>query len=451
MRCLRTVLIKTSMQKSMKKVDSGKSVKSVTRLVNSVSSLASSGTGLIKNLSHKAVNPEGEVVVSDILEDNVPQKKDGVVLDSASSIQNWLTSVRPEVSPAIAEAIQGQLYVLSFVQTPTMAGMAVDNLIFCLDKSLKKASYEEEKAFIRETFCSMIQNLMFIGDARLAYAIEKNREEAGALLIQAGDILNSTISAIASSVSAPGAAIPQIANIFENQVAKEGFFKKIGSWISKKKEIESKKADYYLTISNMFKVLDRYSSLIGPSILICGMLERYRPAVISYYREQLEKDVKERSGAAVEAVSSIIVASGQLLDSIWNPKKLGSNVQKAGKTIGKIKYGESLSGIEAAEKRMIADLAVAQKMEKDIRKVQEETHTQLEQASALQFAKKKELRDRLKELDGHLGKAVKKRQDTENKLLQLQELIKQEQPKLEELRKMDEDFLRITEKFAVEL
>lgn len=438
-----------------------KSVKGITKFVDSVSSLASSEANLISRITHKKSDDPNSDAEKEIKKDKTKNKKaqedemmtkqDESVLDSAAAMRNWLVRVQPEVPPAIAEAIKGQLYVLSFVQSPAMAGMAVDNLIFCLDKSIKASSNDKQKAFIRETFCSMIQNLMFIMDARLTYAINKSQEEAGALLTQAGELLDSTITGIASSVITPGMVIPKVANIFSEQIAKDGFFKKIGAWIGQKKELESKKAEYYTTISNMFKTLDRYSSLIGPSILICGMLERYRPMVLAYHKEQYEKDAVKRSGSQINTLSSIMISSGQLLDTIKNPKKIGENLKKAGNTIGKInsaaKY--SIGDLQRAEKQLNADLKVVQKETEDNRKEIEDVKTQLEHTSALQLGKKKALRERIELLENNRDKTKKKYLEIENRLLQVQELIKQEAPILEELKKMDEEFQRITEAYAV--
>ena len=439
--------------------DVAKSIKGLTKLFNAVGAAASSGAELVSGITHKkADNPEAEI---DNSKDRTKHKKakeveaiterDGSVLDSAVAMRDWLLDVQPGVPPAIAEAIKGQLYVLSFVQSPAMTGMAVDNLIFCLDKSIKTAVDDNQKTFIRETFCSMIQNMMFIMDARLTYAINKSREEAGALLTQAGEILDSTITAIASSVVTPEMAIPKVANIFAEQVAKEGFFKKIGAWIGQKKELESKKTEYYTTISNLFKTLDRYSSLIGPSILICGMLERYRPMVLAYHKEQYEKDVAKRSGSKINTVSSVMIASGQLLETVKNPKKIGDNVKKAGKIIGKMEPVTkcSIDDLQRAEKQLSADLIVAQKEVDNIREEIEEVKTELEHTSTLQLGKKKTLREKIESLESDKEAARKKSLEIQSRLLQVEELIKQEAPKLEELKKMDEEFQRITEKYAL--
>lgn len=422
--------------------------KGFTKIVGSISSLASTGSNFVSDLVHKEGKKEKEVSEK---KQNTKVIQQETVLDSSSSMRNWLMSVRSNVNPAVAETIQGQLYVLSFVQSPAMSGMAVDNLIFCLDKSLKQASSDSEKEFVRETFCSMIQNLMFIGDARLTYAINKNREEASALLTQAGEMLDSSISAIASTVTSatPEAILPKVANIFSNQGEKNGFFKKLGAWIGQKKEEENKKAEYYTTIKNMYRTLDKYSPLIGPSILIYGMLDRYRPMVIDYYKEQWDKDYKKRSGAGINTASSLMIASGQLLETVSNPKKLGENVKKAGKTIGSMARNFSLADLKIAQKRLTADLMVAEREIENIKQEVEDVNTQLKSAGAFKIGKKKTLSKKLEELEKRLETSTKNRNDIDYKLLQVGELIKQEAPMMEEIEKMEADMKRITEKYAI--
>ena len=437
----------------MKFKEATKAIKGITKLVDSVTNLTKSGSKMVFGISSKRKENASEVKVKEQPKEAVAVPTPAnVTLDSASSMKNWLMTVRPNVSPALAETIKGQLYVLSFVQSPAMTGMAVDNLIVCLDKSLKAAADESEKTFTRETFCSMIQNMMFLEDARLTYAINKNKEEAGALLTQAGELLDSTMMAIASTVVTSGAALPSVMNIFAEQVGQSGFFKKLGSWVAHKKEEESKKADYYANIVNMYKTLDRYSPLIGPSILICGMLERYRPMVVSYYHEQIDREFKHQSRNNIELISSVMIAAGQILDGVYNPRKVGTSVQKAGKTIKEMKVENvTLKDMAMAEKRLTADLAVAKKEVKDIEKEKAEVRKQLDQTGALLLARKKSLRESIEALEDKLVKAKANCQETENNLLKITELIKQLSPRFEEIKKMDSDFKRITEKYAVAL
>ena len=126
-------------------------------------------------------------------------------------------------------------------------------------------------------------------------------------------------------------------------------------------------------------------------------------------------------------------------------------MKKAGNTIGKInsaaKY--SIGDLQRAEKQLNADLKVVQKETEDNRKEIEDVKTQLEHTSALQLGKKKALRERIELLENNRDKTKKKYLEIENRLLQVQELIKQEAPILEELKKMDEEFQRITEAYAV--
>ena len=74
---------------------------------------------------------------------------DESVIDSVDSLGGYLQSLQPEASPAVMMALQSQLQVLKYVQSPTMTLMAVDNIMVCLHKALKLAEDEIKKEALK--------------------------------------------------------------------------------------------------------------------------------------------------------------------------------------------------------------------------------------------------------------------------------------------------------------
>ena len=73
-------------------------------------------------------------------------------IDSVDSLNCYLQSLQADASPAVMMALQSQLQVLKYVQSPSMMLMAVDNIMLCLHKALKSAEDETTKENLKETF-----------------------------------------------------------------------------------------------------------------------------------------------------------------------------------------------------------------------------------------------------------------------------------------------------------
>lgn len=242
---------------------------------------------------------------------NISESKEQVI-DSVDSLNLFLKSLQPEASPSVMMALQSQLYVLKFVQSPTMALMTVDNILVCLYKALKSADSNEEKTVLRETFCSLLQSFIFLIEARLRYEIDSNRDESVRLLADAGDMLMSSVSSTASLVVPiaagikMGNALPKMVNVLASNTEQNGFLGRLIMAKGKKAQIEEKKQEFDKTLCYIFETLDNYSELIGPSIQLHGMLKRYADGLVERYtREQyalVAKQINEKEAGKLEAL-----------------------------------------------------------------------------------------------------------------------------------------------------
>lgn len=206
-------------------------------------------------------------------------------VDSMAGMQSLLRQLAPATTPAMTLLLQNQLQVLESVNNASMTMMAMDNMVFSLSKAVQSTNNEEEKIILRDNFSMMIQSFLFFTEAKLMFAVESNRQEALNLLSDAGDILTKCIAEAATAAATAAAnsgkkiadkvVAPMVKNIFSSPSEGPSFLGKFLSFLGNKKIIEEKKQEFYKMISNMFPLFDQYSELIGPNILINGLLLRY--------------------------------------------------------------------------------------------------------------------------------------------------------------------------------
>lgn len=223
----------------------------------------------------------------------VPNAAGNIVINSAGKMSLWMDSLTAQnTSTIMMKVLDAQMQVIQFVKAPSLLGMVLDNMIATLHQTLRESSSEKEKLNIRETMSLMIQNLIFVSDAQLHYAIDKNKQDAKQLLCTAGDMLAKSVSSVASLAVGPRAMAGVIVkNIFSSEEMQNGFFGTMIGWIMDKQQIEKRKIDFNTSLRNLFDTFGRYSGIIGPSIQIHGMLSRYKKELIMTYTDSAYNNV----------------------------------------------------------------------------------------------------------------------------------------------------------------
>lgn len=259
-----------------------------------------------KNIKDKDVQPV-EVVVTE-------PKKDGPrEIDTLEGMNDWLSELQAGASESVQQALKAQMQVISFVQSPTLVDTTIDTLVLNLKKSLECESSDEMRKKIHERFSLMIQNYVFFLDARMQMEINANKQEANRLCNMAGEMLSQSVVDVAM-LAVPGAGAVGalkgvsgvvVKNVFaENSPESSSFFSGLLKLIMNNQS--EKIAEFYKTVYAIITKLDKYSDLIGKSMLISGMIERYTPNLvdfefpqdpeISYQKSLLDKviDLKEQ-------------------------------------------------------------------------------------------------------------------------------------------------------------
>ena len=250
-------------------------------------------------------------------------------IDSVDSLNCYLQSLQAEASPAVMMALQSQLQVLKYVQSPSMMLMAVDNIMLCLHKALKSAEDETTKENLKETFSTLIQSFIFAIEAKLRYEIDSAREESIQLLAEAGDLLMSSVTSTAMMVVPAaagqkiGRAIPKMVNVFAQDAEQKSFLGRLIMVKGKKALIEEKKAEFDKTLNYIFETLDNYSALVGPSIQLHGMLKRYADVLVERYTiEQYDSVAKQINDNDASRLGSYVSSIEKDVKTIVEPKGL---------------------------------------------------------------------------------------------------------------------------------
>lgn len=294
------------------------------------------GSHNVKNENHKPVVARNDSLQS-------PQQAmtpHSYTINSFEEMDNFLNELQANASESVAEALKAQLTVIRYVKSPTLVDTTLDTLILNLKKSLKYAESPKMEDELREKFSLMIQNYIFFFDARLQYEIDTNKKRAGELYDAAGKMLSESVTEVAmlamgSGNAAGGKAVTAIVvkNLFAQNDSDEsaGFLQKLVKWWRHEKIVAEKQHEFYNTILKMFQKLDKYQELIGPSMLINGVIERYAENIADYaysdianiktFQQGLLYQIEDmnlftsNSGWTITAI--IIGASTLVLRQIW--------------------------------------------------------------------------------------------------------------------------------------
>lgn len=295
--------------------------------------------------------------------ENNPESAESVI-DSVDSLNGYLASLQAEASPAVVMALQSQMQVLKYIQSPTMALMVVDNLMLSLHKALKEAESDQQKEVLRECFASLLQSFIFVLEARLRYEIDNNKDETFRLLADAGDMLISSVGSTAMMVVPMAAGVkmghtlPKMVNVLAAQNEQRSFLGRLILAKGKKAVIEEKKAEFDKTLNYIFDTLDSYAELVGPSILIHGMLKRYADGLVERYSiaqyASVEKMINESEVEGLEGLTQIrmpskpeVVGLKMLLSMLTQTTKTPSTLDYESLRNIRRSLQSKLSGIEA--------------------------------------------------------------------------------------------------------
>ena len=238
--------------------------------------------GGLKNISSAIGSVKDSVEKVQILP---PKQKEESLEDAVTDIYAEFSEISAMMTPAMQQVVSSQLQVLNVVSSPTLSGMMLDNVILGLQKATEDCSGKEAK-LIQESFIRIIQSFTFHAEAKLRYILEKNKAEAEKLLDESLKMVSDSVISVAS-MSFPPAKASSIAmktmGALTSDLAKKDIVSNLARIVRSKKESAEKKEEFYTFIENLFDTFDKYDSLFGKSIIINGMLSKYRKLLVEKY------------------------------------------------------------------------------------------------------------------------------------------------------------------------
>lgn len=388
--------------------------------------------------------------------------RDGkLIISTIDGMKTWLTNLGQDTTPALMQTLQMQLQVLKQVQSPSMTGMALDNMMLCMSKAVNTATNDSELANIREAVASMIQNYFFMQEANLKCAQLKNKKEGYKLLTQSGEMLSNAVIKTASALTGGtiDMATTVVRNIFEAEAVQQGYIKNLIAWIGDKKQLKEKEKEFNQTLEMLFDTFDLHATLIGPSILIKGMLSRYRKTILEHRENEklqmyidrgykidvtklskITSDLQSTATAIVRknpinALSGITTVLGGVAGLVVD--KINSN----NKTELDIKaYCTLQDALEVECNKLQEELS---KMEGEITSLKQQ-HKEL---GMLQFAEKKELQQKIDLKTEEKVAVYNALKTTKEKLAEMKQLFPDAYAIKAELDQLEEKLMAVENKF----
>ena len=387
--------------------------------------------------------------------------RDGkLIISTIDGMKTWLTNLGQDTTPALMQTLQMQLQVLKHVQSPSMTGMALDNMILCLNKAVNTAQNDIELANIREAFASMLQNYYFMQEANMRCVQLRNKEEGYQLLTQAGEMLSNAVTKTAAALSGNvlDMTTTVVHNIFESEAVQKGYIKNLFKWIGDKSQLKAKEKEFNQTLEMLFDTLDLHAALLGPSILIKGMLARYRKTILEYHQnEKLQMYIDRGHKIDTQKLSDLSSGITSSTLAIIGPNKLAAvpGVLKSLNSIAGLvadKINSNKTGLDIKAYCTLQDALEVEcnKLQEELSKMEGEITSlkqQHKELGMLQFAEKKELQQKIDLKVEEKDAVYNALKTTKEKLADMKQLFPDAYAIKAELDQLEEKLMAVENKF----
>lgn len=135
--------------------------------------------------------------------------------------------------------------------------------------------------------------------------------------------------------------VPVINNVFNPKLLELGAISHLLSAKKKQEIIDERVKDHLRMLNNLFKTLDRYSEMVGPSIQIHGMLSRYADQLIEQFVDEQNAGLKKRTARFASQMRQIMDEMNISLHQEFNSENLPRRTQRmVGAIISIREYGK---------------------------------------------------------------------------------------------------------------
>lgn len=204
-------------------------------------------------------------------------------VNSIEEFESCLKELQKGASESLVSALNAQLQIVQYIQSPKLIDSSFDLFFANLRKSIKNAPNSVQKENIQERAQLMIHNYIFFLQAKLDYMIEGHSVAGKEILTQATEnIISSTQELLENEggmqlVLDKRVLVAKIVSKFD-----QNFIQKIWNYFFGASRIERKYEELMHTLELLFAKFERHKKLIGKSDIIPELIHRYRKEVVHH-------------------------------------------------------------------------------------------------------------------------------------------------------------------------
>ena len=216
-------------------------------------------------------------------------------IESVAELESYLENLRTQATPSWQSALDAQLQVLSYVNSPELIGTTLDSLFASIKKAKTAAKDDIEKELIMERGAIFIQNFVFFLHAKLIYAVDQNRKQGEELQKKAAKILmKSVTSAVGGAAGGPQAAAIQFSNAFIEEITSDDVINRFILYFNKKAENARKKNQFFESLTLLYDKLERHYATVGKCDVIAGLIRNYAEKLANHQTKEAEDSLAEQ-------------------------------------------------------------------------------------------------------------------------------------------------------------
>ena len=213
-------------------------------------------------------------------------QKNTIQITTIEEFENALRTLKQGASASLISALNAQLQVIQYIQSPKLVDSSFDLLFSNLRKSIR-ATTKEQRGVVRERAQLMIHNYIFFLQAKLDYMIEDHSAAGKEVLIQATENI---VTAAQELLQEGGISMEINQYLVATKIVSKydgNFIQKVWNFLFGSSRIQQKYEDLMETLYLLFKKFKRNRKLIGESDIIPELIHRYRSEVATYKNQTI--------------------------------------------------------------------------------------------------------------------------------------------------------------------
>jgi|GEM_PF-713126 hypothetical protein len=208
-------------------------------------------------------------------------QKNTIQIATIEEFENALRTLKQGASASLISALNAQLQVIQYIQSPKLVDSSFDLLFSNLRRAIR-ATTKEQRGVVRERAQLMIHNYIFFLQAKLDYMIEDHSAAGKEVLIQATENI---VTAAQELLQEGGISMEINQYLVATKIVSKfdgNFIQKVWNFLFGSSRIQQKYEDLMETLYLLFKKFKRNRKLIGESDIIPELIHRYRSEVATY-------------------------------------------------------------------------------------------------------------------------------------------------------------------------